>query len=144
MKQIRPRQNSLGPAGWVSAGKYKLERRLYILHRVAGLCLLLAWAAYLVRVTILQFQGQDTWAATLTLVHGRWFGIVAVLFVYHSLNGLRLGLQELGFTLGRPALPVYPFQDSLRKKRPVTIAMVTVSAVLSLTLLYVFFVVGVR
>mgnify|MGYP001612139395 CR=1 FL=1 len=143
MRQIRPRDNSLGPGGWIWAGKYQLERSLYFLHRMTGLSLLLFFLIYLVMITILQIQGRDVWGATLTLVHNRWFGIIVVLFIYHSLNGLRLTLQETGFALGRPAPPFYPYQDSLRKKRSLTIVMVAVIVLLALLFLYIFFVAGV-
>ncbi len=61
--------------------------------------------------------------------------LVAAAFVFHALNGLRLILQEFGFALGRPAPPIYPYKDALRKKRRWTIAMIAVVAVLALVLL---------
>ena len=144
MTRMRSIKGQPGIRGWIYAGNYKLERYLYILHRVTGLGLLLSWVAYLVRMTTVRINGQDVWVATLALVHSRWFGFFAAAFVFHSLNGVRLGLQELGFTLGRPTRPIYPYRDSLRRKRPFTFAMTAVSAVLALTLLYIFLVVGVR
>lgn len=140
MKQIQPRQNYLGPGGWVWAGKYKLERYLYLLHRITGLGILLFGIIYLTMTTVFHIQGQDVWQATLALVHNPWFKIVAIVFTYHTLNGLRLVLQELGFALGRPTPPIYPYQDSLRKKRPWTIAMVAAMVViLALVFLFDFF-----
>src|SRR3990172_10628570 len=141
MKQTEPLRNSLGIAGWAYAGKYKLERYLYILHRITGLSLLLCWLVFMVRIIVLQSQGQDIWAATLLIVHNRWFGIVASLFIFHALNGLRLGLQEAGFVLGRPAPHRYPYQDALRRKRPLTIVTLVVAALLILTAIIVFFVI---
>lgn len=143
MKESRLHQNHLGPIGWLWAGRYKLERYLFTLHRVTGLALLLVFLTYLTVITISQVQGRDIWLSTLLLVHSRWFSIVVVLFVFHGLNGLRLSLQELGFTLGKPAPPVYPYQDSLRQKRPLTAALVAVVVLLALVSLFVFFVVGV-
>lgn len=143
MKQIRPRQNLLGPSGWIWAGRYKLERYLYFIHRLTGLGLLLLWLIYLVSMAIFQNQGQDVWEATLAFVHNQWFGLVVVVFVFHGLNGLRLSMQELGFTLGRPAPPSYPHQDSLRKKRLLTMVMLAVTILLSLLFLYIFFIAGV-
>jgi succinate dehydrogenase / fumarate reductase cytochrome b subunit len=144
MKQIHPRNNSLGPGSWIWAGNYKLERYLYILHRITGLSLLLFFLIYLVTIVLLQIQGRDAWGTTLALIHNKWFGIVVVLFIYHSLNGLRLTLQETGFALGRPAQPSYPYQDALRKKRPLTIVMLAIIVTLALLFLFIFFVVGVR
>lgn len=142
MKQMQPRQNYLGPGGWVWAGKYKLERYLYLLHRITGLGILLFLILHLCMTTIFRIQGQDVWEATMALLHNPWFKIgeylVCAAFIYHALNGLRLILQELGFAMGRPTPPVYPYKDALRKKRPWTIAMVAVIIILALALLFDF------
>lgn len=142
MKQIQPRQNYLGPCGWVWAGKYKLERYLYLLHRITGLGILFFLLIHLCMTTIFRIQGQDVWEATIALLQNPWFKIgeylVCVAFVYHALNGLRLILQELGFALGRPTPPVYPYKDALRKKRPWTIALVAVIVILALVFFYDF------
>ena len=146
MRQIQPRQNYLGPGGWVWAGKYKLERYLYLLHRITGLGILLFLIIHLCMTTIFRIQGQDVWEATIALLRNPWFKIgeylVCVAFVYHALNGLRLILQELGFAMGRPTPPIYPYKDSLRKKRPWTIAVVAVIVILALVFLYDFIVGG--
>ena len=146
MRQIQPRQNYLGPSGWVWAGKYKLERYLYILHRVTGLGILLFLIIHLCMTTVFRIQGQDVWEATIALLRNPWFKIgeylVCVAFVYHALNGLRLILQELGFAMGRPTPPVYPYSDALRKKRPWTISLVAVIIILALVFFYDFMVGG--
>jgi len=45
MKYVRAKRktfpNNAGILGWVYAGKYSMERYLYILHRVTGLGILL-------------------------------------------------------------------------------------------------------
>ncbi len=142
MKQMQPRQNYIGPGGWVWAGKYKLERYLYLLHRITGLGILLFLILHLCMTTIFRIQGQDVWEATMALLRNPWFKIgeylVCAAFIYHALNGLRLILQELGFAMGRPTPPVYPYKDALRKKRPWTIAMVAVIIILALALLFDF------
>ncbi|MFC1928955.1 hypothetical protein ACFLUK_01410 [Chloroflexota bacterium] len=143
MKQIQPRQNYLGAGGWVWAGRYKLERYLYLLHRVTGLGLLLFVIIHLIMTTIFRIQGQDVWEAIMTLLHNPWFKIgeylVVVAFSYHALNGLRLIIQELGFALGRPTPPIYPWKDALRKKRPLTIVMLVVVLVIIAVFLFDFF-----
>ena len=142
MKQIQPRQNYLGPGGWVWAGKYALERYLYLLHRITGLGLILFVIVHLIMTTVFRVQGQDIWESTMTLLHNPWFKVgeylVVVAFTYHALNGLRLILQELGFALGRPTPPIYPYKDALRKKRPWTIAMIAVIVILALVFLFDF------
>jgi len=144
MKQIQPRQNYLGAGGWVWAGNYKLERYLYLLHRITGLGMLLFVIFHLIETTFFRIQGQGVWEATMALLHQPWFEVgiylVAVAFVYHALNGLRLILQELGFALGKPTPPIYPYKDTLRKKRPWTMAMLAVIVILALVFLFDFIV----
>ena len=123
MKQIQPRENYLGVGGWVWGGKYKLERYLYLLHRVTGLGLILFVLVHLIMTTVFRIQGQDIWEATMTILHNPWFKVI---------------LQELGFALGKSAPPVYPFKDSLRKKRPLTFAIIAVVVILAAVFLFDF------
>ncbi len=142
MRQVQPRQNHLGISGWIWAGNYKLERYLYILHRVTGLGILLFLLLHLTMTTVFRIQGQDIWEATMSILHNPWFKIgeylVVVALVYHSLNGLRLILQELGFLMGKPTPPIYPYRDSLRKKRPWTMAIIGIILILCLVFFYDF------
>ena len=144
MRRIQPRQNYLGAGGWVWGGRYGLERYLYLLHRITGLGMLLFLIFHLIETTFFRIQGQDIWEATMALLQNPWFEVgiylVAVAFVYHALNGLRLILQELGFALGKPTPPIYPYKDALRKKRPWTLAMVAVIVILALVFLFDFIV----
>lgn len=142
MKQVQPRQNHLGIGGWVWAGNYKLERYLYILHRVTGLGILLFLLIHLTMTTFFRIQGQDVWETTMDILHNPWFKfgeyLVVVALIYHSLNGLRLILQELGFLMGKPTPPIYPYRDSLRKKRSWTMAMIGIILILCLVFFYDF------
>jgi succinate dehydrogenase / fumarate reductase cytochrome b subunit len=142
MRQVQHRTNYLGFIGWLWAGNYKLERYLYILHRITGLGILLFLLLHLMMTTVFRIQGQDVWETTMSILHNPWFKIgeylVVIAFVYHALNGLRLILQELGFLMGRPIPPIYPYRDSLRRKRPWTIAMIAVVVILALVFLYDF------
>lgn len=146
MRQTRGRQNYLGARGWVWAGPYQLERYLYLLHRVTGLGLLLYGILHLTATTFFRLPGQTVWEATMAFVDQPWFKagefLVATAFVFHALNGLRLILQELGFLLGRPTPPIYPYRDALRKKRAGTIAMLAVIVILVLVFLFDFTVGG--
>lgn len=142
MRQVQPRQNHLGLGGWVWAGNYKLERYLYILHRITGLGILLFLLIHLTMTTVFRIQGQDVWEATMNILHNPWFKfgeyLVVVAVIYHALNGLRLILQELGFLMEKPTPPIYPYRDSLRKKRPWTMAMIGIILVLCLLFFYDF------
>lgn len=146
MKQIQPRQNYLGLRGWIWGGNYKLERYLYLLHRITALGLLLFVIIHLVMTTIFRIQGQDVWEATMAMLDKPWFKfgeyLVVVAFSYHALNGLRLVIQELGFALGKPTPPIYPYKDALRKKRPWIIAFVVVIVILAVVFLFDFVIGG--
>ena len=146
MKQTQPRQNYLGARGWIWAGNYKLERYLYLLHRVTGLGLILFGVIHLTLTTFYRIQGQGIWEATMSGVGNPLFKfgeyLVVFAFVIHALNGLRLMLQELGFALGRPKPPIYPYKDALRKKRAFTMILIAVIVILALVFLFDFVVGG--
>ena len=146
MRQVQRRQNYLGVGGWVWAGNYKLERYLYILHRVTGLGMILFGIFHLIETTFFRIQGQNVWEATMAFLEKPWFEaglyLVALAFVFHALNGLRLILQEFGFTLGKPTRPIFPFTDALRRRRLITAAIIGIIAVLALVFLLDFIIVG--
>lgn len=145
-QQVQYRRNNLGVGGWAWGGNYKLERYLYLLHRITGLGIILFGFFHLIETTFFRIQGQTMWEATMALLGKPWFEIglylVAVAFVFHALNGLRLMLQEFGFALGKPTRPIYPYKDALRKKRPWTVFLVAVIVILALVFLFDFIVAG--
>ena len=51
-------------------------------------------------------------------------------FAFHAFNGMRLVFVELGFAVGRPIEPVFPYQTSLSKQRPLFIVMMLFAAAL--------------
>jgi len=55
--------------------------------------------------------------------------MVFTAFAYHAFNGIRLVLVELGFAVGKPIEPVYPYKTSLNVQRPLLIAMMVLAAV---------------
>lgn len=148
MRQVQSRRNYLGAGGWAWGGKYQVERYLYFLHRVTGLAIILFAIAHLIETTVFRFQGMDLWEATTSFLKQPAFEVglylVTVAFAYHALNGLRLILQEFGFTLGKPKRPIYPFKDALRKKRALTMAFVAVIVILCIIFLLDFLPIGGR
>ena len=44
--------------------------------------------------------------------------LVFAAFAFHAVNGVRLALIELGFAVGRPIEPVYPYATSVGRQRP--------------------------
>jgi succinate dehydrogenase / fumarate reductase cytochrome b subunit len=123
--------NRLGVLGWLGAGRSGLERYLYVLHRVTGLALLL-FLIFHVFVTATRLFGRDAWEALMAATHSPVFQtlefLVYVAFAFHALNGVRLILVELGFAVGRPEEPVYPYRSSLNRQRPLAIVMMILAA----------------
>ena len=56
--------------------------------------------------------------------------LVFVAFAYHAMNGIRLALAELGFTLGKPGRPEYPYRTSVQRQRPLFVVLMVISAFL--------------
>lgn len=123
MNARQPRTNYLGVWGWAWAGRYGPERYLYVLHRLTGLALVLYGAMHLIVMTVFRMQGESFYEAVMRVFSNPGFKVgeylVFAALVYHGLNGIRLMIQELGFVLGKPKPPIYPYRDSLRRKRPV-------------------------
>lgn len=122
----KPLENRLGILGWVWAGRYSLERYLYILQRISGLAIIL-YVIFHLTVNGLRIGGVVAWESAMSFLEHPVFMageyLVFLAFIFHSVNGLRLLLQELGLLMGRPKPPVYPYSHALRRKRPIVLAM---------------------
>jgi len=118
-----PLPNRLGIKGWFWAGRYKIERYLYILHRLTGFGLLAYITLHLV-ANGSRLWGESGWEHTMNFLSNPGFKVgeylVMAAFIFHALNGGRLMLQQLGFTLGKPKPPVYPYVDAMRRRRTIT------------------------
>lgn len=117
------RENKLGIWGWLSGGRYGLDRYLYSLQRITGPLILI----YLIAHVILSgFRtDQALWEALMReggplnnpITHFFEFLLILVI-VYHAFNGLRLVFVELGLFIGRMERPIYPYKTSLARQRP--------------------------
>lgn len=124
------RRNRLGLGGWVVGGRYPIERYLYTLHRLTGLGILAYFIMHIV-VTTMRVRGSEAWDSTMAGFAGPAFKIgeflVFAAFAFHAMNGLRLVLTELGWGMGRPMLPIYPYRNAVRRARPVFVAVMLVA-----------------
>lgn len=122
MEEKITKGNCLSILGWFYAGKYQIERYIYILHRLSGLAILLYLMMH-IYVTSIRVQGKDAWESIMATVgapifhFGEFLLFIAVAF--HGMNGLRLIFQELGFLLPGTTRPVYPYRTALSKVRVV-------------------------
>jgi succinate dehydrogenase / fumarate reductase, cytochrome b subunit len=131
MAEINRFDNRLGILGWLGKGKWGPERYLYILHRLTGLGILFYFLMHIF-VTSLRAYGIYLWTEN-NFFHQPIFRVgeffVFAAFAYHAFNGLRLVFVELGFAVGKPIEPVFPYQTSISKQRPLLFLMMFLSAV---------------
>ena len=134
MIENKGRPNRLGVSGWLAGGRWGFERYLYTLHRVTGLGLLLYFLLH-IGVTSSRAFGEQAWKTAMGAVKGPVFTIgeylVFAAFAFHAVNGIRLGLVELGFAIGKPIEPVYPYRTSVDEQRPLAIIVMIVAAIIA-------------
>ena len=139
--QSRHLPNRLGIKGWAWAGRYTIERYLYTLHRLTGLGLLLYITLHLA-MNGFRLGGVGSWEDLMSVFGMSGFKVgeylVAAAFIFHALNGGRLMLQHLGYTLGKPKPPVYPYVDSMRRRRPIVWVMLASIMALAIYVLVAF------
>lgn len=128
---------SLGIKGWVYAGRYRIERYLYILHRISGLGILLYLVLH-IYVIGFKIKGEEAWEGVMSFLGANYFGLPIfkfgeyVLFaavVFHAANGIRLILTELGFLLGKPKRPIYPFTLAMTHQRVLMFFLIALAVV---------------
>jgi succinate dehydrogenase / fumarate reductase cytochrome b subunit len=126
--------NRLGVWGWLGGGRWGLERYLYTLHRLTGLGLVFYFLLHIL-VTSSRAFGEAAWATAMGRVTGSLFTVgeflVFLAFAFHAANGLRLVFIELGWGVGKPFEPVYPYKTSVDFQRPLAIAALVLAALLA-------------
>lgn len=129
MAAIKRHDNRLGLWGWLGGGRWGVERYAYILHRLTGLGILSYLLMHTV-VTSLRARGIYLWTEG-GFFHQPVFKVgeflVFAAFAYHAFNGIRLVFVELGFAVGKPIEPVYPYKTSLNVQRPLLILMMVLA-----------------
>jgi succinate dehydrogenase / fumarate reductase, cytochrome b subunit len=132
--QTRGHPNRLGIRGWVVGGRWGFERYMYTLHRLSGLALL-AYFTMHIFVTSTRALGPASWDQAMSVVSGPLFSVgeylVFAAFAFHAVNGIRLGAIELGFAVGRPIEPVYPYQTSVGGQRRLARAVLMIAFVVA-------------
>jgi len=131
MVKLERYDNRLGLWGWLGGGRWGIERYAYILHRVTGLGILAYFLMHIV-VTGLRAKGIFLWEKpnifSLPIFKVGEY-LVFSAFAFHAFNGFRLFLVELGFAVGKPIEPVYPYKTSLNVQRPLFVIMMVLAAI---------------
>jgi succinate dehydrogenase / fumarate reductase cytochrome b subunit len=132
MAEIKSHPNRLGLWGWLGGGRWGVERYLYTLHRLTGLGLLAYFLLHIV-VTSSRAISPERWKAAMDSVSGPLFVLgeylVFVAFAFHAVNGIRLVLVELGWAVGKPIEPVFPYRTSVDVQRPLAIGVMILAVI---------------
>ena len=133
MLDTKNHPNRLGLWGWLGGGRWGVERYLYTLHRLTGLGLLAYFLLHII-VTSSRAWGSEAWEAAMARVTGPIFVLgeflVFAAFAFHAVNGVRLVLVELGWAIGKPIEPVYPYRTSVHEQRPLAIGVMVLAGLL--------------
>lgn len=133
METTQSLPNRLGLIGWLGGGLRGVEAYVFLLHRVSGVALLLYLSVHIF-ITSSRLFGAEAWAKMCEMTHSTAYHyleyFVFAAFAFHAFNGIRLLIIELGFGLGRPERPVYPYRGSVHKQRPLMLVMMVLTAVL--------------
>ncbi len=138
-------RHRLGIIGWAFGARWGIERYVYTLHRITGLGILAYFLMHIV-VTSSIALGRATWEWWMNLFSAAPFKVgeflVLAAFAFHGLNGLRLILVELGWAVGKPEEPVYPYRTSLNVQRPLLVLLMLAAAAVILLGGYDFLLLG--
>jgi succinate dehydrogenase / fumarate reductase cytochrome b subunit len=134
MPKTQGHPNRLGIRGWLGGGRWGMERYLYTLHRITGLGILLYFLLHII-VTSVRALGEAPWNWAMGAVSGGVFKVgeylVFAAFAFHAINGIRLVIVELGFGVGKPIEPVYPYRTSVDTQRFLAIGALVIACVLA-------------
>ncbi len=147
-KKNRHYPNFPGVPGWIYGGNLNFERILFLLHRLTGLALIFYLFAHIIVVGFRAYS-PEMWEAVMGKMSGEvnpvikffeWLLVVTVIF--HMFNGLRLIVLELGFLIGRPQRPVYPYKTSIDRQRIFTWIMMILASIVIVWSIFAFFMGG--
>lgn len=114
---------------WLIPFRYGLERWSYTLQRITGVVVTLYFVAHVaetgfvvggpsvwsVRPDSLQYAEQ-VWTNTIEFLANPLFdaGLVIIggMVAFHTINGIRLFLTHMGWSLGKPGRPEFPYRPA--------------------------------
>lgn len=128
-------KNMGGITAWVNPYRLNLERWAYTLHRITGVVLVIYIYLHIYE-TGFRIGGREIWMdlmrALVNPFNDVFLFLVVASLLYHGLNGIRLILAELGFSIGKPSRPIYPYKPtSLGKiQKAIFISMMVIGIIL--------------
>ncbi len=118
----------LGLKAWLSPFKFNFERWMYTLHRATGVILVVYVYMHIYVTSIRVLGGETGWTNLMNAFENpiNYTGeiIVIAALAIHGANGIRLILAELGYAVGKPIRPEYPYKPSSLKSSQRIIAII--------------------
>ena len=105
--------NKEGIKGMANPGRYGIERIAYLLMRLTGLGLLGYFIAHVYETSnILRGRmGWDEFLAMTQTTEGHLFLVLVIgMCVFHTGNGIRLMVAQMGYGIGKAERPDYPYK----------------------------------
>jgi succinate dehydrogenase / fumarate reductase cytochrome b subunit len=142
-------QNYPGILGWFYGGKLNFERVLFLLHRITGIGLIFY---LLVHIIVVGFRAYspELWDKIMKAISGHYNGhynpiiyflewLLLVAVIFHMMNGLRLIFLELGFFIGKPERPIYPYRTSIDYQRMFSWIIMIIAGIFIIWSLFAFY-----
>ena len=105
-----------GLKGWLNPGKigkFGIERLAWLLMRLTGLGLLAYFIGHIYETSHI-LDGKDVWDKSLEMTQtteGHLFlALVIGMCVFHTGNGIRLMIAQMGYGIGKAQRPDYPYK----------------------------------
>ena len=105
-----------GLKGWLNPGKigkFGIERLAWLLMRLTGLGLLAYFIGHIYETSHI-FDGKAVWDKSLEMTQtteGHLFlALVIGMCVFHTGNGIRLMIAQMGYGIGKAQRPDYPYK----------------------------------
>ena len=105
-----------GLKGWLNPGKigkFGIERLAWLLMRLTGLGLLAYFIGHIYETSHI-LDGKEVWDKSLEMTQtteGHLFlALVIGMCVFHTGNGIRLMIAQMGYGIGKTERPDYPYK----------------------------------
>ncbi|MCS7245899.1 MAG: hypothetical protein N2504_05350 [candidate division WOR-3 bacterium] len=146
---MRKYKNYPGIIGWFYGGNLNFERILFTLHRITGIGLIFYLFAHIIVVGFRAYS-PEMWDKVMSIMSGHYNGkynyviyflewVLLLAVIFHMTNGLRLILTELGFFIGKPERPIYPYRTSIDYQRLLSWTLMIVASIFIVYSIFVFF-----
>ena len=115
-KNRAKKENRYGIRGWLNPTKFGIERVSFMFMRISGVFLLVFFTAHIIQEAAI--LDRLSWGMLLKTAYSpEGFIVLTIMIgmsVFHTINGIRLMINQGGIGVGRPRRPDYPYEIQSR------------------------------